>query len=46
MRLLRIGGYQSIHFKDQLLPDKLLAGDGATERALEEESTGTIEQRH
>ena len=44
MRLLRIGGYQSIRFNDQLLPEKLVAGDGATEWMLGEESTGTIEQ--
>jgi AAA domain len=44
MRLLRIGGYESIRFNDQFLPDKLIAGDGAMELALDEESTGTIEQ--
>jgi predicted nucleic acid-binding Zn-ribbon protein len=44
MRLLRIGGYDSIRFNDQFLPDKLIAGDGAMELALDEESTGTIEQ--
>jgi predicted nucleic acid-binding Zn-ribbon protein len=44
MRLLRIGGYELIRFNDQFLPDKLVAGDGAMELALEEESTGTIEQ--
>ncbi len=44
MRLLRIGGYQSIRFNDQLLPEKLVAGDGATEWMFGEESTGTIEQ--
>jgi predicted nucleic acid-binding Zn-ribbon protein len=44
MRLLRIGGYQSIRFNDQLLPEKLVAGDGAIELTLGEESTGTIEQ--
>ena len=44
MRLLRIGGYQSIHFNDQFLPEKLIAGDGAVELMLGEESTGTIEQ--
>ncbi len=44
MRLLRIGGYQSIRFNDQLLPEKLIAGDGAIDLPLGEESTGTIEQ--
>lgn len=44
MRLLRIGGYQSIRFNDQFLPDKLVAGHGALELSLAEESTGTIEQ--
>ena len=44
MRLLRIGGYQSIRFNDQFLPETLLSGDGVTELALGEESTGTIEQ--
>jgi uncharacterized protein YhaN len=44
MRLLRIGGYQAIHFNDQFLPEKLVAGDGASEMPLGEESTGTIEQ--
>jgi energy-coupling factor transporter ATP-binding protein EcfA2 len=44
MRLLRIGDYQSIRFNDQFLPDSLIAGDGATELMLGEESTGTIEQ--
>lgn len=44
MRLLRIGGYQSIRFNDQFLPESLHSGDGETELALDEESTGTIEQ--
>lgn len=44
MKLLRIGGYQSIRFNDQFLPDKLLAANGAVELAIGEESTGTIEQ--
>ncbi len=44
MRLLRIGGYQSIRFNDQFLPEALLDGDGATELMLGDESTGTIEQ--
>jgi len=44
MCLLRIGGYQSIRFNDQFLPDTLIADGGATELNLEEESTGTIEQ--
>jgi DNA repair exonuclease SbcCD ATPase subunit len=44
MRVLRIGSYGSISFNDQFLPEKLIAGDGATELALMEESTGTIEQ--
>jgi DNA repair exonuclease SbcCD ATPase subunit len=44
MRLLCIGAYQSIRFNDQFLPEKLIAGDGATELTLGEESTGTIEQ--
>ena len=44
MRLLRIGDYQSIRFNDQFLPDSLIAGDGAIELMLGEESTGTIEQ--
>jgi hypothetical protein len=44
MRLLRIGTYQSIRFNDQFLPEKLIAGDGASELLLGEESTGTIEQ--
>ena len=44
MRLLRIGGYHRIDFNDQFLPEKLIAGDGAVEIALTEESTGTIEQ--
>ncbi len=44
MRLLNIGGYRSIRFNDQFLPDALLAQDGASELAFGEESTGTIEQ--
>ncbi len=44
MRVLRIGGYESIRFNDQFLPEKLIAGGGATEWLLGEESTGTIEQ--
>jgi hypothetical protein len=44
MRLLRIGGYRSIGFNDQFLPEKLVSGDGASETMLDEESTGTIEQ--
>jgi hypothetical protein len=44
MRLLRIGDYQEIRFNDQFLPDKLIAGGGATELLLQEESVGTIEQ--
>jgi hypothetical protein len=44
MRLLRIGGYHRIHFNDQFLPERLIAGDGAVELSLAEESTGTIEQ--
>lgn len=44
MRLLRIGDYQSIHFNDQFLPEKLLLGNGAVELEMGEESTGTIEQ--
>ena len=44
MQLLHIGDYHSIHFNDQFLPDKLIAGGGATEVMLEEESVGTIEQ--
>jgi len=44
MRLLRIGGYQKIHFNDQFLPEKLIAGDGAIELSLAEESIGTVEQ--
>jgi predicted nucleic acid-binding Zn-ribbon protein len=44
MRLLRVGGYQSVSFNDQFLPEKLIGSDGATESTLEEESTGTIEQ--
>jgi len=44
MRLLRIGGYHAMDFNDQFLPDKLIAGDGALELPLGEESTGTIEQ--
>jgi len=44
MQLLRIGDYHSIHFNDQFLPDKLIAGGGATEVMLDEESIGTIEQ--
>ena len=44
MRLLRIGDFQSIRFNDHLLPEKLVAGDGATEWTLGEQSIGTIEQ--
>jgi hypothetical protein len=44
MRLLRIGGYQSIRFNDQFLPAGLIGNDGAIELTLEEESIGTIEQ--
>ncbi len=44
IRLLRIGGYQSIRFNDQFLPETLIDGDGATELMLKDESTGTIEQ--
>jgi energy-coupling factor transporter ATP-binding protein EcfA2 len=44
MRLLRIGGYESIRFNDQFLPDKLLAAGGTKEFSLDEESTGTVEQ--
>ena len=44
MQLLRIGDYHSIHFNDQFLPDKLVAGGGVTEVMLDEESVGTIEQ--
>jgi len=44
MRLLRISEYESIRFNDQFLPERLIAGDGAMELTLEEESTGTIEQ--
>ena len=44
MRLLRIGGYQRIHFNDQFLPETLIAGDGAIELSLAEESIGTVEQ--
>jgi chromosome segregation ATPase len=44
MRLLRIGGYQSMRFNDQFLPEKLIASGGAIELSLGEESTGSIEQ--
>jgi uncharacterized protein YhaN len=44
MRLLRIGGYESIRFNDQFLPERLIAGGGASEWLLGEESTGTVEQ--
>lgn len=44
MRLLRIGNYQSIHFNDQFLPEKLISEGGAVELEVGEESTGTIEQ--
>ena len=44
MRLLRIGGYQRIDFNDQFLPETLIAGDGAIELPLADESIGTIEQ--
>jgi predicted nucleic acid-binding Zn-ribbon protein len=44
MRLLRLSSYQAIRFNDQFLPEKLVAGDGAIEFGLTEESTGTIEQ--
>ncbi len=44
IRLLRIGTYKTLHFNDQLLPEKLITDDGAVELSLEEESTGTIEQ--
>jgi hypothetical protein len=44
MKLLRIGGYETIRFNDQFLPEKLVASGGATELTLGEESTGTIEQ--
>lgn len=44
MQLLRIGGYHAIRFNDQFLPESLIAGDGAVELSLGEESTGTIEQ--
>jgi AAA domain len=44
MRLLNIGGYHSIRFNDQCLPETLSTPGGAVELALDEESTGTIEQ--
>jgi len=44
MRLVRIGGYQSIRFTDQFLPEALVSRDGTAELTLDEESTGTIEQ--
>ena len=44
MRLLRIGNYEAVRFNDQFLPEKLVAGAGAIEMTLAEESTGTIEQ--
>jgi hypothetical protein len=44
MRLLRIGGYESIRFNDQFLPERLIAGGGSGEWLLGEESVGTIEQ--
>jgi hypothetical protein len=44
MRLLRIGGYESIRFNDQFLPAGLIASGGAAEWLVGEESTGTIEQ--
>jgi hypothetical protein len=44
MRLLRIGGYESIRFNDQFLPERFIAGGGTSEWLLGEESTGTIEQ--
>ncbi len=44
MRLLRIGGYEAIHFNDQFLPERLVAQGGAVELNLCEESTGTVEQ--
>ncbi len=43
MRLLGIG-HHSIRFNDQFLPETLVAAGGAIELALDEESTGTIEQ--
>jgi predicted nucleic acid-binding Zn-ribbon protein len=44
MRLVRIGNYDAVRFNDQFLLDKLVAGGGAVELNLKEESTGTIEQ--
>jgi hypothetical protein len=44
MRLLRIGGYESIRFNDQFLPERLIAEGGSSEWLLGEESVGTIEQ--
>jgi DNA repair exonuclease SbcCD ATPase subunit len=44
MRLLRVGDFHSIRFNDQLLPERLVAGDGATEWTLGEQSIGTLEQ--
>lgn len=44
IKLLRIPGYQSIHFNDQFLPDQLVARGGVAELGLSEESIGTQEQ--
>ncbi len=44
IRLLRIGGYQSVRFNDHFLPEKLVGANGDTELLFDEESTGTIEQ--
>jgi len=42
MKLLRIGGYQSMRFNDHFLPESLIAPNA--EFGFDEESTGTIEQ--
>jgi DNA repair exonuclease SbcCD ATPase subunit len=43
MRLLAIGDYKEVRFNDSFLPDKLLTSDGASEFAINEESTGAQE---
>jgi len=44
LQLLRIGNYDGVRFNDNFLPETLVAGGGALELPMEDESTGTIEQ--
>jgi hypothetical protein len=44
MRVLDIGDYKEVRFRDAFLPDKLVRRDGTAEFSIDEESTGAQEQ--